>query len=90
VALAASAQTALQGPLAWGGKRMKCEQTYRQIIDAGFALIDIDEGVYLFKRQRGNVERICMDSNGNIYRGKTLDGARMELAEITNMKGAKE
>ena len=61
---------------------MKCETTYRQIIDAGFALIDIDEGVYLFKRQRGKVERVCMDSNGNIYQGKTIDGARLELAEV--------
>ena len=61
---------------------MKCESTYRQIIDAGFALIDIDDGVYLFKRTRQTVERICMDSNGNIYRGKTLDGERMELAEV--------
>jgi len=69
---------------------MKCESTYRQIIDAGFALIDIDEGVYLFKRTRRTVERICMDSNGNIYAGKTIDGARLELAEIVNTKGAKE
>jgi hypothetical protein len=61
---------------------MKCESTYRQIIDAGFALIDIDEGVYLFKRVGKTIERICMDSNGNIHRGKTLDGARMELAEV--------
>ena len=61
---------------------MKSESTYRQIIDAGFALIDIDEGVYLFKRTRQTVERICMDSNGNIYRGKTMDGERLELTDV--------
>ena len=61
---------------------MKCETTYRQIIDAGFALIDIDDGVYLFKRQRQTTERICMDSNGNIHRGKTLDGERLELTDV--------
>jgi hypothetical protein len=65
-----------------GRSAMKCESTYRQIIDAGFALIDIDDGVYLFKRTRLTIERICMDSNGNIYAGKTLDGERLELAEV--------
>ena len=61
---------------------MKCELIYRQIIGSGFELVDIDDGVYLFKRIRGTVERICMDSNGNIHQGKTLDGARLELAEV--------
>jgi hypothetical protein len=62
---------------------MKCATTYEQIRNAGFELVDIDDGVYLFKRVlHGSVERICMDSNGNIYAGKTLDGARLELAEV--------
>jgi hypothetical protein len=80
--MADTAQTAVQGSVAWGECAMKCETTYRQIIDAGFALIDIDDGVYLFKRTRQTTERICMDSNGNIYAGKTLDGERLELAEV--------
>lgn len=62
---------------------MKCEAIYRQIIGAGYTLVDIDDGVYIFRRTlHGRVDRVCMDSNGNIYQGKTLDGARLELAEV--------
>ena len=62
---------------------MKCELIYRQIIGSGFELVDIDDGVYLFKRVMHQiVERICMDSNGNIYRGKTIHGVEVELSEV--------
>ena len=62
---------------------MKCETIYRQIIGAGYMLVDIDDGVYIFRRTlHGRVDRVCMDSNGNIYRGKMMGGEVLDLAEV--------